>query len=337
MKKKMRIKQRTKKLQTLGKVIISFGMIFFVWYQLKEISVKEIFTLVRWWGLALAFFVLVLRNFIGALRWKVLLGTYSDVNTTLLRLIKYYLIGNFFTLFLPTSVGGDIARIYYLNLETNRWKPSISSVLLERVTGMFSIALFIVIALLIGISDFVNTLSVWSLMILFFFVLGGSVWAFFTISWDWLYKVRIIPKSFTGKIIALLTSFRDYFQKPGHLSIAMVYSIIFQLTFIIYYYLMSVAIGEKVPFAYFLLLIPIVWIISLLPVSLGGLGVREGSYVALFALVGMSNQSSSIISTINLLLLIVQGLFGGGVFLLQGTKLEEIKKLNVWSSKDERE
>ena len=328
--------RKSKNLQTMGKVAITFGMIFFVWYQLRDVSAKDFFMIVHWQVLALALVVLILRNIIGALRWKALLGTYNDMKPTLLSLIKYYLIGNFFTLFMPTSIGGDIVRIYYLNLETNMWNPSISSVLLERVAGVLSIILFVIVALFIGISDFVNFPSVWW-VILLFFILGGITWWVFTMSWDWLYHITIIPKSFMDKIVSLLTSFKDYFQSPASLSMAMLYSTIFQLTFIVFYYLLSVAIGEEVSFAYFLLLIPIVWIVSLLPISLGGLGVREGSFVALFTLVGMSSQSASIISTINLIMLIVQGLFGGVLFLMQGTKLESIKKLNIWSTEYEKQ
>ena len=327
----MSIRSWLKKFQTIGKFIVFFGIILFVFYQLKDKSFNELIFLVDWWVLIFAALLLLIRNVIGAIRWKVLLEVYSDSKPNFSNLIKYYLIGNFFTLFLPTSVGGDIARIYYLNLETNQLQRSISSVLLERITGVLSIIIFMIVSLIIGISEIVNIYSVLSI-IMIIIIIVISAWYVSTTSWEWLFQIPFIPKSLQEKIVNFLVSFQDYFHKPKNISFALIFSMIFQLANIGYYYLISIAIGEDKKFVYFLLLIPIVWIVSLLPISLGGIGIREGSYIALFSLVGMSYQSTSMVSLLNLILLIVQGVFGGVVFLVQGTKLESIKQLNIWNS-----
>jgi uncharacterized membrane protein YbhN (UPF0104 family) len=185
-----------------------------------------------------------------------------------------------------------------------------------------------IVSLIIGISEIVNIYSVLSIIM----IIVISVWYVSTTSWEWLFQIPFIPKTLQEKIVNFLVSFQDYFHKPKNISFALLFSLIFQLANIGYYYLISIAIGEDTNFVYFLLLIPVVWIVSLLPISLGGIGIREGSYIALFSLVGMSYQSTSMIAVLNLILLIVQGVFGGVVFLVQGTKLESIKQLTIWNS-----
>ncbi len=79
-------------------------------------------------------------------------------------------------------------------------------------------------------------------------------------------------------------------------------------------YLISVSIGSEVPFIYFLFFVPLITIISFLPISYSGLGVREAGFVLLFVEVDMSREQALGISIMFFGLLLLLGIMGGIIY-----------------------
>ncbi|MEW6455906.1 MAG: lysylphosphatidylglycerol synthase transmembrane domain-containing protein, partial [Acidobacteriota bacterium] len=82
-------------------------------------------------------------------RWQILLRAHN-INVNLVKLLKFYFIGNFFNTFLPTGVGGDIMRMYYISKQTEKSIPSMSTVLIERFTGIFILIFISFFSYMIG-------------------------------------------------------------------------------------------------------------------------------------------------------------------------------------------
>ena len=95
-------------------------------------------------GLGLLFTVLAVG--LMSLRWQVLLKFYGS-QIEFNRLMGFYLIGMFFNNFLPTSIGGDVMRIYKVNQDTNDRTVSFASVIIERMLGIAATLLLAIVAL----------------------------------------------------------------------------------------------------------------------------------------------------------------------------------------------
>ena len=85
-------------------------------------------------------------------------------------------------------------------------------------------------------------------------------------------------------------------------------------------YLVARAIGVTISVWYFVLFVPIVSVVLMLPVSMSGLGVREGAYVYLFGQAGVSTAQALTMSLLIYALRVVAGLVGGLLYALQGLR-----------------
>jgi uncharacterized protein (TIRG00374 family) len=205
---------------------------------------------------------------------------------------KVYMSATFLGTVLPTSVGSDVYRAVRATLGGHEMNVITASIVLERVLGMLAVAMLSLcgLALLAGQLDPQ------------FRVLLGIV-VIFTLAL--LIAVRVSVDSRTFQLInkvaerfkrfkpaRLIMDFHSAYVKFSHDRVVL--GSFFALTFLeqvlnaLFTYLGSQALGYHVPLIYFLALVPLSRFVTLLPISLGGIGVTEGAYVFAFALAGLS-------------------------------------------------
>jgi uncharacterized membrane protein YbhN (UPF0104 family) len=107
-------------------------------------------------------------------------------------------------------------------------------------------------------------------------------------------------------------------------------SIICQTVAILAAYSLALAINLKLAPVYFFMALPMIWIITMVPVSINGLGVREGAFVFFFK-VGVSESGALLLSFLNFSQVIVLGLIGGTIYLL-----DQMFSIGAILQKDER-
>ena len=143
---------------------------------------------------------------------------------------------------------------------------------------------------------------------------------------------RILNKTKHKKIIEkgikLHSSILEYKKYPNTLLLVFSLTLLVQITRILTYYFVALAFSISIPFIYFLLFIPLIMLVIMIPITIGGLGVREGTFVAFFNLVGMSinnaviiSFTSSFIDTLNTIIL------GGGAYLFYNSPGKKLKLL----------
>jgi len=159
------------------------------------------------------------------------------------------------------------------------------------------------------------------------FIFG--LWVLFYLPEKWLEKFSFLSPKINLKIQNVFRELKSFRNESMLLLQGLALSILFQLAMIIVYYLLSLSINLRIPFQFFLLFMPLVWILSLIPLSLNGLGIREGAFIYLFSLLGFPTEQLSFVSVLGVSLLIIQGLIGG-IFVLfeKGDRnlLKEIKQ-----------
>ncbi|OIO38565.1 MAG: hypothetical protein AUJ71_02790 [Candidatus Omnitrophica bacterium CG1_02_49_16] len=226
-------------------------------------------------------------------------------------------IGFFFNNFLPTAVGGDIVKAMCAARTTGDPVKSLTSVLMDRIFGLFTFIAIPSISLLFFLKEIPNRyvpVVVYSFLagsILFFCLLFSRKVArqfrFIEILLNYLKLGAKARRIYDG-----LHKFKDH---KALIVKAMTLSIVGQSVNIFVIYMMALALGAHTSILYFYLLVPVVHLISMLP-SLNGLGIREGAYVY-FLTPYMGREHAAAIGILWLGLLFLSSLIGGFIYLVR--------------------
>ena len=224
-------------------------------------------------------------------------------------------IGCFFNNFLPTSVGGDVVKAMCASQITKHPVKSITVIMMDRIFGLF---MFILIpsASLLLLRDQVNPkvpVIVYSFLgfsaAAFFLLFNSSVAKRFHLVENLLNRIKI-----GSKIRQIYDGLHDFKNHRGIMVSAMALSVAGQSLNIFVLYLLAVALGaDSSTLLYFFLLIPVVHLLSMLPPTLGGLGVREGLYT--YFLKGyIGTERAFALGILWLGLLLLSSLIGGIIY-----------------------
>ncbi len=267
--------------------------------------------------LSLLSFVLI--HTLLSYRWQLLLRVIG-LNIPLKSLFKTYLIGLFFNNFLPTAIGGDVARGYDLYRYTQKGEEAAISVIVERLTGFTAQMLIALIALGLIYPSFRDPLLAWLILgaalvyLLVLLVLLNPA--------TFILCNRILQKLIRGrqlgqKLLQIPEAISLYKSSPRVLTQSVLISLLLQVLTILIYYVLSHSLHLTIPLAYFFLFLPIINIVSMIPISLGGLGLREGISVYLFQKIGVESSHALGLSLAWFLIILLTSLIGGAIFALR--------------------
>ena len=307
------------------KIVITLALLVFLLFQVSWESVQNTLVQAHIGLVILSFAIFFSRSLFGAVRWKALLAV-KNYSMSTADLTKYYLIGTFFNFFFPTVVGGDLARGYYLHSDGVSKKTTISSMIVERLLGVLSLACLSCLSLVMSVHIFRNT-GIIGLVVGAAAVFLGIFVLLFHSGFEAL--VRSIAPAVLLPILEpgmrLLQDIREYSNTVAVLIYGFGITMFFQVLGVYSVYLIGLSMGSSTKLIFFLTLVPVVWLISMIPVSLNGLGVREGAFVYLFAFVGMEKEMALAISLIFLLQSILQGIVGGMLFAFDMREVSAIR------------
>ena len=254
--------------------------------------------------------VLASANLFFAKRWHIILSARADIASVIL--LKILLVGWFFNQVLPTAVGGDVVRAWRCHRVGVSLTTAIRSVVLDRVCG-FAVLVALYLATLPNLLDIVREPVQQRMLLL---VLAGSitglvVFCMFDRLPFGLRRLRPI-----APLSDLSTEMRSVLLTRPSLSTAIFgFSVIGMLLNILSIDLIGRCVGIELSFARWLAITPPVAIFQLLPVSLGGWGVREAALVILLGTLGIPGETALAASLCIGLSQIVVGLPGGLMWL----------------------
>jgi uncharacterized protein (TIRG00374 family) len=273
-------------------------------------------------GLALAFGMMLASNVLGAFQWNRLLRAVG-IETPFWKVCSHYHVGLFFNNFLPANVGGDFSRILDASRGGNGSRArAFSTVLMDRMVGTVALGGLAVLTTLPAIGE----LKLSNAWITTFY---GGVLGFFSIG-VFMFWAVLNPRALASlegvltrvglgrlkpaldEISERLASFRG---QPRLFMELFAIAAAVQVMRIAVHVLVARALGLHVALPYFFLFVPLLAVIVSLPISLNGIGVREGAGVVLFGLVGVSHSMAFTLQFTTYLVALAVSLIGGVVFL----------------------
>jgi len=259
---------------------------------------------------------------ISSYQWRSLLQS-ERIRFDLADLIDLYLVGTAFSHFLPTGMGGDAIKAMYVGRKAGNTGGAASAVVMSRVTGFFGMLAIATVILIVEYTHFSRALVLE--FVLLSLLVGGMMCGA-------LLSVTLLPRMLPGKwsrlvqwrVFLSITRVGDALRasatRPRSLAIATLFGVLFWITACLNYYSYAIAIGVSVPLYFYFVAIPFVSLVTFLPISINGFGVRESAFVSLFATVHIPAASSLLIVLLMDAQVIFFGVLGGCIYFMLNKK-----------------
>ena len=314
------------------KLLVSLGLLGYFLARIHIERFLQTFANAKFSYIAIALLVYLATQVVSAMRWAALARPLG-VKTPFKDMARYYLIGMFFNLFAPGTVGGDVSRVYYLVRDENaRIKDrsvtmmhATMSVLMDRAIGMIVLVWLGAAGLLLFPYYAVPHSARVATFLLSFGLLAGVLitplvrWLLPTDSHQFIVKVRLAFSAYRKHWRALVNA--ALFSLAIHLVQAWMHVV------------MGRALDLNVPFSFALIVYPLVGTFAAIPISLNGLGLREGGYVVLLSAIGIGTEKGIAFGILLFLIVACDSLVGGILYLFQqGAKTDEAALENARAS-----
>jgi uncharacterized membrane protein YbhN (UPF0104 family) len=245
---------------------------------------------------------------LSSFKWQLLLEVH-DLRYGLGRLWRWYIIATFFNQLLPTSIGGDGYRLYK-TFDNPRGAPcAVSAVFVERLTGFAALLLLGYGAAILAYLRTADPLAAAVALIVSVGLAVGiaSAWVIHRFS----LLQRIAASRFWPKPLRSLPNLAgDYRSHPGRAMLIGVISFVFHINKLCVVWLLLYSLGATVNVLELAVAVLAVEVVALLPVTLGGLGLMEGSFIYAMAHFGVGNETALAAALLMRVLLVPFSLLG---------------------------
>jgi len=304
----------------LSKVIVSTILVMWILYGADLGLILKTMATANKPLLILAFSMFFVGYLLTASRWRLLLKAQA-IDTKLGYLVRSFMVAMFFNNFLPSTVGGDAVRVYDSWRLGKSKSRALTVIFVDRLLGLLALILLAFAGSFFAhrLTDRVPGLSLWIvtaaaaallLSYLIFFPPGRIS--------EWTKIIRLpLPaalKRILGKLGDALELFRG---RDDVLWRALLLSFALQINVVLHFYVISLALQFPVPWHAFFLIVPIATVTMMLPISINGIGVREGAFAVLLSAYGIGSTQAVAFAWISYGFILLQGLLGGAVFALR--------------------
>lgn len=280
------------------KIALSFGALGWCFFIVDYNKVSQLIgngdPAVLAWLLPLV----IVHTLVGASRFKLLLDPHHVLSV--LQHVRQYFIASYFNLILPSSIGGDAVRIFMLGRSGLARSKAATYIFSERLMGLYSLILIAVAAgFTVVVHDDAN-------------LLGLALVGLSLLSLAVIYMLMHITRGVDQyHVQAIREAIKDLWAHRPRLAGAVALSILYQVLTVAFTVLVAEAFHLDISPMLLMALVPLVWLVTFLPISIGGVGVRELSFIGLFTQAGLDSEQAIFLSLGTYASMLVAGAMGG--------------------------
>ncbi len=298
----------------IAKLCVTIGLGWFLFTQADWSAVGATLTKIPYGLLVAAFFIMLLSVTISAYKWQVVLKLHG-VHFSFSKLHRYYFTALFFNNFLPTSIGGDGYRVYKTFGNSRSTSSSVIAVVMERLTGIIAL---LIIGYICSIIVYFSRGDETSGALMYFGTTGIAITFVAALFFVFLQGYQRL-RSWQSKpklLQIVLEHAKDYRKRPATSAYIMLISFYFHVhNSLTVYLLLRYGVGVDISIPELFVVLTLVNLLSVLPISINGLGVVDAAFVVLLGTYGVDNDSALSVMLINRAMLIVISLIGAGFYL----------------------
>lgn len=298
------------------KIVISAALLYLA---LRKVNLADLGSRINiaslgWISMAIA--VTFLQIFIGVLRWREISAECSAPLPTK-QAMRFNLIGTFFNQTLPSSIGGDAVRLWLVARGGAGWRAATYSIFVDRAIGLIALAIIIVASLPWSYNLITDPHGRSALLFIDFAALAGGAGFLILgrLRWPWLKRWWGTHHLYACSIIAN----RVIFSRVHGPAIAVLSVLVHVLAVVIAWCVVK-SIAAPVAFGQIFQLVPPVMLITMLPISIAGWGVREATMGLAFGYAGLMSNEGVNVSLLFGAVTFIVGAFGGLVWIFSAEK-----------------
>jgi len=303
----------------LVKLLVSAVLCFLVWKSIAatpDVNSEDFIRTMSNIEYRFLFFALlcVLLSYLsGCLQWQRLLVT-QNVNMTYISLLRVYFTGCFFNNFMPGNVGGDLKKIYDINKNSKETVgAAVSATFLDRLCGLYILCAF---ALAVGAAFFWRDPNQRYFLLpplLIFLAFSLALCMLFSRRFGKLVFGKLFP--FFGERVMHLHGRFQAFRTKRLFAQIFAFSTVTQGLRVLSHYFCAMSIGVDIAISWYFYYIPLIAVVSALPISIGGFGPRELTAKTLFARIGVGSMEAVLMQLLAYGVNLLVSLFGAVNFL----------------------
>jgi glycosyltransferase 2 family protein len=304
-------------LSSIVKIVISLALLYLA---LRKVNLADLASRIDvaslgWILLGIA--VTFLQIFLGVLRWREVTAECGAPLATITAL-RFNMIGTFFNQTLPSSIGGDAVRLWLLKRTGTGWRAATYSIFVDRAIGLIALAVIVVASLPWSYRLIGDPQGRMALLLLDFAALAGGVGFLLlgVLPWPWLRRWWGTHHLHACAVIADRVLFNGR-RGPKITALSLLVHV---LTAVIAWCVVK-SIAAPIGFGQVFQLMPPVMLITMLPISIAGWGVREATMGLAFGYAGLANTEGVNISLLFGAVSFIVGAFGGLVWILSPEKM----------------
>lgn len=299
------------------KALFSLGVMALLLWQIELAPLLAAFAATKLELSLLAFALFLFQQVVVAYAWHILLVD-QNRNLPFRKTVEVHFIGSFFGTFLPSSVGMDVIRAYRLGRYLERGVDSASAMFVTRVVG-FLVNFLLALLVALPVSRAMNNPQLFGFVLLLTAMFIACVWMVLNEKLLGLMKA-VLARFKLASIADKITDFRAGIMSKALNRRAMfnlvALSFFYQTLGIVIIYVLGRALGIELAIWHYFIYIPLITTITVLPISLAGIGIREGAFVFFFAQAGVAQAQALSLSLLLFAQTVALALLGGVWYLL---------------------
>ena len=288
-----------------------------------------------------AILLILFSSFIAAQRWRFLL-IIQNISIGLWLTIKLTFIGFFFSTALPGAVSGDIIKAYYITKGEQQKEVLITSILFDRLLGLYTMILVAVLTLLFssiydkllgqqGIwpQPYMKELGIFILSLFLFLTILGKLFMSKSAKSSSFIERNLLKLPFNKTIIKVYDSVHHYGKKPGLTFQAIILSIVAQIPLFAGLWCIAILLNiNEMTILDYLIALPVCLLLNAIPLAPGGLGVGEAGFREIFLLFG-SHEGAELAFLFHVIFFILAIGLGGLVYLFSDISIKNEKAVEI--------
>ncbi len=303
-------------LLSAAKIVISAALLYLALRKVDLADLASRITVTSLGWIALAIAVTFAQIFAGVLRWREI-SAESGAPLQTAQAMRYNVIGTFFNQTLPSSIGGDAVRLWLVARAGAGWRAATYSIFVDRAIGLIALAVIIVASLPWSYHLINDVKGRSALLLVDFAALAGGIGFLIlgALPWLWLRRWWATHHIHACAVIAN----RVLFSRTRGPTVAALSLLVHVLTVVIAWCVVR-SIAAPVGFGETFQIIPPVMLITMLPISIAGWGVREATMGLAFGFAGLMANEGVNVSLLFGAVSFIVGAFGGLVWIFSAEK-----------------
>jgi uncharacterized protein (TIRG00374 family) len=306
-----------RKILSFLRIVISAALLAaLIWMMKDQLSdIGAIIITANKFLIALSIALIITGMIIQSYRLKFLLDA-QEIHLSIKDIIRLTFMGHFFNNFMPTAIGGDVIKGYFVSGGTKKKLETYASIAIDRMLGVITLMWIALVAIAFNYSKLRNKLVILIIAVIFIagilftaLIFNERAARFFLFLKKALRKFKL-----DEKMQRLYEATNNYRHHKALIFKALWLSLAAQLVYFFVIYILGVSISGYVPFMFFMLILPLISTVSMLP-SINGLGIRESGFIY-FLGDAMGREKAFALSLLYLGAILFISLIGGVLFLI---------------------